>query len=328
MRSNAIARGLSIALFLIGSHPFASAQNQYDSYPTKDIKIIAPFPPGGAADSAARIVAEGIGSEWKVSVVVENAPGAAGGIGTSKASRAKPDGYTILLGTGAALSVLPHVTENLRYSPLDDFEGVSLVADFPTVLLVRSDLPVNSVRQLIDLLNTDPTKYKFSSSGYGSSLHLAGELFKQKAGVNLTHVPFNGAGPALTALLGGHVDIMFDTLSNAYPYIEDGRVRALGVGGLERVATAKQFPTISETIPEFEVTTWASLMVPKGTAQTIKQKLSEKVREVLSKPDVIRRLERVGASPKFTTPEEMDVIAKESFLKWGEVVKKAGLTLK
>lgn len=305
----------------------AIAQSATD-YPTKEIHIVVPFPAGGATDLAARLIAEKMGADWGQPVIVDNVAGATGAIGTTQVARAEPDGYTLLMGTGTTNTLLPHVTNGLKFDPLEDFDGISLITVFPNILVVRPDLPAQNIQELVQLLKDNPGKHTFSSSGYGSSIHLAGELFKQETGAEMTHVPFTGSAPALTALLGGHVDMMFDNLPTVLPHVQEGKLRALGVTSLERVPSAPDIPTIAESIPGFEITAWAGLVAPAGTPEPIKEKLSEKVREILSDPAVIERMEAVGAFPRTSTPAELDEFARAGYEKWGRVVKEAGITPK
>src|SRR5690606_20820444 len=219
-----------------------------------------------------------------------NVAGATGAIGTAQAARGAPDGYTLLMGTGTTNTLLPHVTK-LRFDPLNDFDGISLITVFPNVLVVRPDLEATTVQELIDLLRANPGKHTYSSSGYGSSIHLAGELFELETDTDMNHIPFTGSAPALTALLGGHVDMMFDNLPTVMPYVQEGKLRALGVASLERLPHLPDIPALAETIPGFEVIAWAGLMAPAGTPDDIKQKTADKVAEILSDPTIIKRME-------------------------------------
>jgi tripartite-type tricarboxylate transporter receptor subunit TctC len=225
-----------------------AAQPQTASFPDRPVRLIVAFPAGGVTDVVARAVADRMQAAWKQPVVVENIVGATGAIGTAQAARGAPDGYTLLIGTGTTNTILPALRSNLQFDPINDFAPISLIARFPNMLVVHPGLPATNVRELVDLVTANPGKYTFASSGHGSSIHLAGELFKLMTGADILHIPYTGSAPAVTALLGGHVDMMFDTMPTVWPHAQSGQLRALGVASLQRTPLAPEVPAISEKI--------------------------------------------------------------------------------
>ena len=223
-----------------------------------------PFPAGGATDILARLVAERLSGAFGRAVVVENISGAAGATGTAAAAKAAADGHTLLMGTGTTTTLLPHLRSDLPYDPQRDLAAVTLIASFPNLLVVRPAIPAKDVTSLIALVRAAPGKFSYASSGFGASPHLSAEWFKRLTKTEILHVPYTGSGPALPALLGGHVDMMFDTLPSVLPLVQEGKLRALGVTTAERVPFLPDLPAIAETLPEFDVTSWLGIMVPVG----------------------------------------------------------------
>jgi tripartite-type tricarboxylate transporter receptor subunit TctC len=215
----------------------ALAQDAATSFPERAVRIIVPFPAGGATDVVARALAERMSAGWKQPMVVENVPGATGAIGSAQAARAPRDGYTLVAGVGTTTAILKLLKPNLSFDPIGDFAPISLVTVFPNILVVRDGFPATNVKELIEAAKANPGKFTFASSGYGGSLHLAAELFKLTTQTDIVHVPFTGSAPAITALLGGHVDIIFDTLPSIWPTVQSGKLRALGVASLKRCRT-------------------------------------------------------------------------------------------
>src|SRR5436190_18170699 len=259
------------------------------AYPEKTIRIIVPFPAGGATDIIARIVGERLSGAWNRPVVVENVSGAAGATGTAQTAKASQDGYSLLTATGTTTTLLPHLRANLPYNPMRDFDAVSLLCSFANVLVVRPEVPARTVAELIALLRANPGKYSYASSGYGASPHLSAEWFKLLTKTEVLHVPFTGSAPALPALLGGHVDMMFDTLPSVLPLAQEGKLRALGVTTAERVPFLPNIPAIAETLPDFDVTSWLGIMVPAGTPLEIRAKISAELVGFLGEPAVVQR---------------------------------------
>src|SRR5215813_7470710 len=254
------------------------------AYPEKTVRIIVPFPAGGATDILARLIAERLAGAFGKPVVVENMSGAAGATGTAAAAKAAPDGYTLLTAVATTTTLLPHLRRDLPYDPLRDFEAVTLIASFPNLLVVRPAVAATDVRQLIDLLRANPGKYSYASSGFGASPHLSAEWFKLITKTDVLHVPFTGSAPALPALLGGHVDLMFDTLPSVLPLVQEGKLRALGVTTAERVPFLPNIPAIAETLPDYDVTSWLGVMVPAGTPADVRAKIAAPLQQLIAEP--------------------------------------------
>ncbi len=298
------------------------------AYPEKTVRIIVPFPAGGATDILARLVAERLAAVFGKPVVVENVSGAAGATGTGQAAKAAPDGYTLLTGLATTTTLLPHLRRDLPYDPLRDFDAVTLIATFPNLLVVRPAVPANNVRELIDLLRANPGKYSYASSGFGASPHLAAEWFKLKTKTDILHVPFTGSGPALPALLGGHVDMMFDTMPSVLPLALEGKLRALGVTTAERVPFLPDVPAIAETLPDYDVTSWLGIVVPAGTPAAIRAQIAAPLATFIKEPAVVERLRKLGAvAAKPNTPEEFAAWIRRDYDKWGRVVRETGIKL-
>jgi tripartite-type tricarboxylate transporter receptor subunit TctC len=299
------------------------------TYPEKSVRLIVPFPAGGATDILARLVAERLAGAFGKPVVVENVSGAAGATGTAQAAKAAPDGYTLLTAVATTTTLLPHLRRDLPYDPLRDFEAVTLVASFPNLLVVRPAVPAIDVRQLIDLLRANPGKLSYASSGFGASPHLSAEWFKLITNTDVLHVPFTGSAPALPALLGGHVDLMFDTLPSVLPLVQEGKLRALGVTTAERVPFLPNIPAIAETLPDFDVTSWLGIVVPAGTPAEIRARIAAPLAEFIREPAVVARLRDVGAvAAKPNTPQEFAAWMRKDHDKWGRVVRETGIKLR
>jgi tripartite-type tricarboxylate transporter receptor subunit TctC len=317
---------LFVAL-IICSLASAEARAQ-TSYPEKSVRVIVPFPAGGATDILARLIAERLAGAFGKPVVVENVSGAAGATGTAQAAKAAPDGYTLLTAVATTTTLLPHLRRDLPYDPLRDFEAVTLVASFPNLLVVRPAVPATDVRQLINLLRASPGKLSYASSGFGASPHLSAEWFKLITKTDVLHVPFTGSAPALPALLGGHVDLMFDTLPSVLPLVQEGKLRALGVTTAERVPFLPNIPAIAETLPDFDVTSWLGVVVPAGTPAEIRARIAAPLAQFIREPAVVARLRDVGAvAAKPNTPEEFAAWMRKDNDKWGRVVRETGIKL-
>ena len=317
-----IQASLCTALLLSCAVPHALAQE----FPTRPVRVIVPFAPGGATDVIARLVAQKLSESWGRAVVIDNRAGATGAIGSELVARAQPDGYTILMGTASTHSVAPAVKPNLGYK-LADYAPASLVATFPNMLVVHPSIPAKSVPEFIALLKANPGKYNFGSSGPGSSIHLAGELFKLMSGTEMTHVPYSGSAPALNDLLTGRVQCMFDNMTTVWPHVQSGKLRALGVAGRERSATAPDMPAIAETLRGFEANSWVGLLAPAGTPRAVVEKISVEARKAVRARDVAQKLQDLGAVPAGSAPEEFERFIKEDLERWRGVVKRAKIVL-
>jgi tripartite-type tricarboxylate transporter receptor subunit TctC len=305
----------------------SSAQAASLSYPERAVRIIVPFPAGGATDVVARMVADHLAQAWSKPVIVDNVTGAAGATGTALAAKAPPDGHTLLVATGTTMTLLPHLRSNLPFDPVRDFAAVSLMCSFPNLLVVRPDLAATSVAELIALVRAAPGKYSYASTGYGASPHLAAEWFKFLSRSDILHVPYTGSGPALPALLGGHVDMMFDTMPSVWPQVLDGKLRALGVTTAERVPFLGDLPAIAETLPGFDVASWLGIVVPAGTPGEVRAEISTQLVRILREPALAQRLKELGAVARSTTPEEFSDLIRSDFQKWGRVTRETGIRL-
>lgn len=294
------------------------------AYPEKPIRMIVGFSAGGTTDVVARIVGKEIGDALGQPVVIENRPGAGSNIAAEMVARAEPDGYTLLM--VAVTSAINHTLyKNLKFDLVEDFQPVALAARVPNVLVVHPDVKANSVAELVDLLKKNPGKINFASSGSGTSIHMAGELFKLRAGVDVAHIPYKGSANAISDLIGGQVEYMFDNMPSAWPHVESGKLRALAVTTAERSATAPNLPTMQEEGFEgFDVSSWFGVIGPKGLPADVVQTLNKAIREALAKPEVRERFAGLGAVPADTTPEQFADFIKTEVESWGPVVEASG----
>jgi tripartite-type tricarboxylate transporter receptor subunit TctC len=292
----------------------------------KPIVYVVPFTPGGSTDIVGRTLAQKLGESLKQSVVVDNKPGQAGGIGAAYVARAAPDGYTLFGGTISTHAINASLYKKLSYDPMKDFEPVSLVARLPNVLIVNSQLGVNSVAELVALLKKDESKRTFASSGAGTSTHLAGEMFADLIGVKLTHVPYKGTPPALTDVAAGQVPFMFDQVTAALPLVKSGKLKLLAVTTGKRIALVPDLPTMIESgIPGFEMSSWQAVYAPKGTPKPIVQRLNAEIVKALRQPDVQAKLSgQLAMEIVGSTPEELRDFMTKEIPRWAELVKKSG----
>ena len=310
------------ALALLGSVTMAAAQ---DAFPTRPVSLVIPFPAGGSTDLVGRIVAEKMSSLLGQQIVVDNRGGAGGNVGSAAVAKAEPDGYTILMGTVATHAINPALYKKMPYDPVADFAPISLLVVVPNVLVVNPDFPAQNVQELIALAKEKPGELSYASSGNGTPLHLSGELFKSMAGVDIVHVPYKGAGPALIDVMGGHVPIMFDNLPSSTEHIKAGKLRGLAVTTAERAPSMPDLPTIAESgLPGYETYTWNALFAPAGTPPEVIAKLNEAAVAAVKDPAVQAKLADVGASVVGSTPEELGEHVKAEMAKWAPVVKASG----
>jgi len=316
------------ALFLLGVSAFALAAiagAQAPAYPTKPIRLVVPFPAGGATDILAREVAKHLTDAWGQSVVVDNRPGAGGNIGSELVAKAAPDGYTLEMGTVGTHAINASLYSKMPYDHVRDFVPVILVAGVPNVLEVNPALPVNSVQELIAYAKANPGKLNFASSGSGTSIHLSGELFKVMAGVQMMHVPYKGSAPALQDLIGGQVQLMFDNLPPSLPQIKAGKLRALAVTSAARAPALPDTPTVAEAgLPGFEASSWFGVLAPAGTPPEIVNKLNAEIAKWLASPGAKEKLANVGANIAGGTPEDFARHIQAETTKWAKVVKESG----
>jgi tripartite-type tricarboxylate transporter receptor subunit TctC len=299
----------------------ASAQ----SYPNRAIRLVVPFPAAGTTDILARAAAQKLTEAFGQSVVVDNRPGAAGNIGSDLVAKSAPDGYTLLMGTVGTHAINPSLYSKMPYDHVKDFVPVVLVAGVPNVLVVNPALPVNSVADLIKLAKDKPGQINFASSGSGTSIHLSGELFKTMAGVDITHIPYKGSSPALTDLMGGQVQIMFDNLPSALPQIKAGKLRAIAVTSLKRAPVLPDVPTISESgLPGFEASSWFGVLAPAGTPAPIVARINAEVNKWLQSAEAREKLLSQGAEAAGGSPEQFANHIRAESEKWAKVVKASG----
>ena len=310
---------LGIVLALVAS--LACAQ----TYPTKPIRLVVPFPPGGATDILARDVAQKLTEAWGQSVIVDNRPGAGGNIGSELVAKSAPDGYTLEMGTVGTHAINASLYAKMPYDHVKDFTPVILVAGVPNVLVVNPSVPANSVADLIAYAKANPGKLNFASSGNGTSIHLSGELFKVMAGVQITHIPYKGSAPALQDLLAGQVQMMFDNLPPSLPQIKAGKLRALAVTSATRAPALPEVPTLAESgLPGFEASSWFGILVPAGTPAPIVAKLNAEIAKWLATPEAKEKLAKQGANAAGGTPDDFAKHIAAETAKWAKVVKDSG----
>jgi tripartite-type tricarboxylate transporter receptor subunit TctC len=314
-----IACLLGVALFALSTSTFAQ------TWPAKPIKWIVPFAPGGTTDILARTIGEKLTVALGQPIIVENKPGAGGGVGAEFTAKAPPDGYTIMGGTISTHAINASLYKTLPYDPVKDFVPITLIARVPNMLVVNPDIPAKNVAELITLLKANPGKYSFASSGNGTSQHLSGELFKSVAGVDMQHIPYKGSPPALQDVVGGQVAMTFDNITTAWPLAKGGKLRALAVTTAKRSAVAPDVPTLSESgLAGYEVGSWQGVFAPAGTPPAIVKRLNAEIVKIINMPDVKEKLIGLGAEPVGDTSEEFAALVKTEVVKWAEVVKKSG----
>jgi tripartite-type tricarboxylate transporter receptor subunit TctC len=294
-------------------------------YPGKPIRLISPYAPGGGSDTLARVIGPKLTESWGQPVIIENRPGAAGSIGAEAAARATPDGYTLLVTPNAVLTINPHIYPKLRYDPTRDFEPVTIASNSPYLLVVHPGLPATTVKELIAHARARPGQLTYSSSGNGSSTHLAGVLFSQLAGVSLLHVPYKGAAPAIVDLLGGQIQMRFSSVVPALPHVRAGKLRALGISSARRYAPLPEIPTINEAgLPGFIVESWYAILAPARTPRAIVSKLNSEIVRHLQSDDMKARMAADGAEAIGSTPEVLAKWIRDDLARWAKPVRDSG----
>ncbi len=323
MRHRHLHSALAGIAFAVGLTAVGGAIAQ--DYPTRPIKIVVPQSAGGGADILARTVAQKLSEAWGQSVVVDNRPGAAGIIGTELVAKAPPDGYTLVMGAISTHAINRALYKTLPYDPVKDFAPVALVASAPLLVVVHPSVPVNSMRELIALAKAKPGQLFFASAGSGNSTHLAGELFKSMANVDLVHVPYKGATPAESDLIGGQVAVMFTSILSGLPHVKAGKMKALAVTSARRSSIAPDLPTVAESaLPGYDVDPWYGLFAPASTPRAIVDKLNREVARILTLPDVKQRFAALGAEPGSGTPQQFGAFVDAEIAKWSKVVADSG----
>ena len=295
-----------------------------ETYPSRYVRLVVPFPPGGGGDALARPLANRLSEVWGQQVVIENKGGAGGNIGAQSVAQSAPDGYSLLLGS-AFLAINPLLYPSSGYDPVADLAPVTLLTVIPNLMMVPNSSRARSVQEFIDHAKANPGKTTFASTGIGASPHLSGELFKRKAGIEMTHVPYRGAGPAMNDLIPGRVDAMFSNLPGVFPQVQSGTIRGLAVTSAKRSPAVPDIPTIGETVPGYEVTTWWGLFAPARTPAEIVARIHDDALAALAHPSVKQRYEAIGAPVTASTPAELGVLLASDIRKWGPIVKEAGI---
>ncbi len=309
---------LLLAAVLTLATATAGAQN----YPSKTLRLVVTFPPGGAPDILARLFAEK--AQLGQTVLVDNKPGAGGNIGAADVAKAAPDGHTLVMATVGTHAINGALYSKMPYDMVRDFTPIAHVASAPNLLVVNNELPVKTVAELITYMKANPNKLSFGSPGVGTSVHVSGELFKSLTGTQMVHVPYKGRQFAIPDLVGGQIQLMFDNMPSALPMAREGKIRALAQTTASRSAAAPDVPTIAETVPGFEATTWFALFAPAGTPREVVQRLNAEVQRVFKLPDVAERLKSLGLEPWVSTPEELTKYQASEIAKWAKVVKDSG----
>ncbi len=319
-----IVRTVSAFALVCGTPAIAALA--VDAYPSRPIRLVVPYPPGGGTDPVARLLSQKLGDAWHQQVVVDNRGGAAGVVGAELVARSAPDGYTLLFATAGIMIITPILVPKLAYDPLKDFSPVGLVAANPQLLVVNGGLPVQSVKELIALAKGSPGKLNYGTSGSGGVNHLAMELFRSMAGIDIVFVPYKGAGPAITDLLAGQVQLMFNPIPPFLPHVKSGRLRALGVSSAQRSRAVPDVPTIAEAgVPGFEYVSWYAIFAPAHTPRAVVSRLNAELVRIAAEPDVAQRLIGQGSDPQSSTPEGLAEFLRKDFDRQRRVIASAGL---
>ena len=319
-----VHRMLAAALAVTGTMDMASAQ----PYPTKPIRLLVAVAPGGSTDSLARLVAQRLSDNLGRQVIVDNRPGAHGLIGIELASKAAPDGHTVLAAGTASMAINPSLYKKLPYDPVKQFAPVVLIAYSSSVLVVHPSVAANNIRELVALAKAKPGELRYASAGVGSSPHLSGEMFRTMTGVEVMHVPYNGSSPGVLATVRGETAIMFTGVASAVGQIKAGRLRALSVNGPKRSPALPEVPTAGESgLPGFEVDFWIGMFVPAGTPRAVIMKLNNEVNGILNVPEVKEKLLALGSDPIGGTPDEFGAIIRKDLERWAKTVKASGMKM-
>jgi tripartite-type tricarboxylate transporter receptor subunit TctC len=305
-----------------------SADAVAQAYPSKPVRWVVPFPPGGSADIMGRMIGQELAKTVGQPVVIENRAGASAIVGSEYVARSAPDGYTLLQGNVSQMTIHPALYPKLPYDPIRDFAPVTVLGIVTSVVVVTPSLPVDSVKDLVALARKRPGQLNYTSSGAGASTHLTGELLKQRAGIAMTHVNYKGSGPALTDVMAGFVEIMFENLPSALPFIRSGKLKVLAVTGRNRSAILPEVPTLAESgFPGFDMVSWQALLAPAGTPRPVIDRLNAEVGRVLRTPEMKEKMSGLGTDIVANSPEEFAQYLRVETAKWSQIVKVAGIRL-
>ena len=324
MLTNKLIQSLIFISISVFSFAFAQAQ----TWPTKQpIKFIVVYPPGGASDVTARLIATKLSESIGQSVNVENKPGANGIIATEFVAKSPPDGYTLLMANLGPNAINPVIYKKLPYDAIKDFSAITLTTIVPQFIVVSPSLPIYSVNDLISYAKANPGKVTFASAGNGASNHLSGELFNAMAGIKMQHIPYKGDAPGLVDVMAGQVNVALPTAIAAAPHVRSGKLRALAVTSTKRLPSFPDVPTVAETLPGFEAVSWGGVMVPAGTPQPIINRLNTEILNILKMPDIAEKLNGLGAEIVGSSPQQFDAYVKSEIAKWGKVARDNQVTL-
>jgi tripartite-type tricarboxylate transporter receptor subunit TctC len=307
--------------------PALRAARAQDSWPSRPVRFLIPFPPGQATDTILRVLADELSGKWPQRVVVENRAGGAGVVGTEAGARSAPDGYTIIASTSGTNGINPSVIPNLPYDAERDFSYITTVFTVPLVIVAHPSFAPKDVPALLAAAKEDPGGINYGSGGPGTSQHMSAELFCTRAGVRLTHVPYRGSGPAMADLIAGNIPMMFDSVASALPHVRSGRIKALGVTSAARAPQLPDVPAIAETLPGYEAIGWGGLCVPTGTPEPIVARINADVTALLRDPAFAARVVQLGGTPAPQTPAEANAFVRSEIAKWREVARNANVRL-
>lgn len=325
LRSFAALAGVFSSLFAIVFAPLALAQGGGSAYPNRPVTIVVPFPPGGGTDVGARLVAQKLAARWGQSVVVDNKGGAAGQVGSDIVAKARPDGYTLLVGNVGTVAVNPSLYRAMPYNPDTAFTPIGMIAELPMVLLTTPGLAWQTMPDLIRMAKAEPGRFSYASSGSGGAPHLSAELLKRAAGIDLLHIPYKGGGPAQADLMAGHVNLLFATILEGIGHIKSGKLRGLAVSSAARSPALPDVPTIAETLPGYESGSWIGLLAPAGTPADIVEKIATDLREVLQQADTRQTLVTQGATPLPLAPAAFKARIDADRARYGRIIAEGGI---